>query len=95
MKDPNDRIKKLFSDFEPEAGDDAIQHSWEKVSYFLPQEKKRRGVFFWWTYGGMATAFIIALSLLSWYFYKEAGVVSPVAETKKKRLNFRRRFLLL
>ena len=46
MSDSKPHINSKFSGFEPEVDDTIIDRGWEKIKYFLPQEKKRRGFFF-------------------------------------------------
>jgi hypothetical protein len=84
MKDSNDHIKELFSDFEPEADDATIQQGWDEVRYFLPQEKKRRG-FIFWKYAGLSAAFIAVVLLpLGWYFYNAENPVAVVRAKENK-----------
>lgn len=54
--------RNRFSDFEPEVNDSTIDESWEKIRYFLPQEKKRRG-FFWLFRGKASRVALAALAL--------------------------------
>jgi|GEM_PF-3683968 len=46
MKDYNKNISSRISDFEPEVDDASIDKGWEKIKYFLPEKKKRRGFMF-------------------------------------------------
>lgn len=57
-------IKNKFIRFEPEVDDLAINQSWEKIKYFVPQkEKKRRGAIFF-LYGTMMVLLVSSLVIL-------------------------------
>lgn len=46
MKDHGLNKNSKLSDFMPEVDSSSIDQGWEKIKYFLPEEKKRRGFFF-------------------------------------------------
>jgi len=63
------QIKDKFSGFEPEVPEAQIDAGWEKISYFLPQEEKKKRVFFFYRFpkgAGIAavTAAIFAMGFL-------------------------------
>src|SRR6218665_3161250 len=62
MSDRKKNIAERFSRFEPEVDDLAIDKSWEKIKYFLPQEKKRRA-FVWFTNKGWGRSLWVLLAL--------------------------------
>jgi hypothetical protein len=46
MSSSGKNINNKFDGYEPEVPDGKIDQDWEKIKYFLPQEKKRRGFIF-------------------------------------------------
>lgn len=68
-------IQDKFSGFEPEVSEEQIAAGWEKISYFLPpQEKKKRGLFFYRKSKGLGIAAVVsAISAMGFLFMKEQG----------------------
>lgn len=87
MNDRKRNIADRFSGFEPEVDESTIDKSWEKIRYFLPQEKKRRGWIWFknkgfgralWMLAPLALCGLVALLLRS-----PATEKTPVAHVHK------------
>jgi hypothetical protein len=78
----NENIKNKFLNFEAEASPEAIEQSWERIKYFLPQEKKRRFVFFIKRTGvALVFLFLIGTVTLTYLVNKRS---EPIAEHRVK-----------
>lgn len=72
MNSRHKNIREKFSDFQPEASQEAINKGWEEIKYFLPKEKKRRILFTiprkygWHTAVLGLVVVLLALGMLVW-----------------------------
>lgn len=76
-------IQDKFAGFEPEVDDLHIHQEWEKVKYFIPQKKKRRGGIFFIAFGLAATTGLTALLLTSFFGVKNQR--EGITETSGKQ----------
>jgi hypothetical protein len=80
MSDRKKNIADRFSGFEPDVDNSTIDKSWEKIKYFLPQEKKRRAMVWFKNKGlGRTLGVLLTLGLISGL----AGLFLHSRETEK------------
>lgn len=79
------QIQDKFSGFEPEVPDGHIDAGWEKISYFLPQEeKKKRAFFFYRSAKGMGIAVMaVFITLLVFWLIKEPGKTGTISMAQR------------
>lgn len=79
-----DDIRSRFLSYEPEVSNEAIEKSWEKIKYFLPQKESRRGIFIWFNKKGRGILSLLLVLLSAGFFFTlfqpDKGVKELVSE---------------
>jgi hypothetical protein len=93
MNMPSKKMRDEFLKFQPYVPDEHIARGWERMRYFLPQEKKRRGLFFFITRGcvffaGFALLFFALLQVNKLWLKNDAIKRDRLISIEESKKNF-------
>ena len=80
-----EKTMKKFAEFLPEVQTDEIDLGWEKIRYFLPEEKKRRGLIFFRRGTWILAAGLIGVVSLYFVFHHNSLPTQTAHRLQKKK----------